>query len=302
MKDWLLTGSLANSHVMINAGLYGIDVSDWKDEDFDSDDLNTELSPCTLVNTSTSAVVGPSVSAFDHPSSSIVVQPSTSRVVLPSTTRVVQFSRLSLLPTTSRVVEPCTTRVVQFSKLSVLDSLNPEVVDLVQDVDISSWQSDDLSTQKSISKDVEMSSSAVVNVTPPSNAQPSTSGVVKISSRPVVQPSTSAVVNVPSPVVVEPSTSAVVNIKSPVVVDPSANLSDVDISSWKDDDFKIPALPFRERKDLKGKIKKSSNVQANNVAKSKVSESPKPVPSSGADDSFSQLDVSAWKDEDFSQK
>lgn len=109
-------------------------------------------------------------------------------------------------------------------------------------------------------------------------------------------------VNVPSPVVVEPSTSAVVKIKSPVVVDPSANLSDVDISSWKDDDFKIPALPFRERKDLKGKIKKSSNVQANNVAKSKVSEPPKPVPSSGADDSFSQLDVSAWKDEDFSQK
>ena len=134
------------------------------------------------------------------------------------------------------------------------------------------------------------------------NPAKSGSLVAQSSIATVVNPSTLTVVEPSSSPIVEPSTSAVVNIKSPVVVDPSANLSDVDISSWKDDDFKIPALPFRERKDLKGKIKKSSNVQANNVAKSKVSESPKPVPSSGADDSFSQLDVSAWKDEDFSQK
>ena len=35
IRDWLLTGTYPHSNVMINAGLYGIDVSDWKDEDFE---------------------------------------------------------------------------------------------------------------------------------------------------------------------------------------------------------------------------------------------------------------------------
>ena len=258
MKDWLLTGSLANSHVMINAGLYGIDVSDWKDEDFDSDDLNTELSPCTLVNTSTSAVVGPSVSAFDHPSSSIVVQPSTSRVVLPSTTRVVQFSRLSLLPTTSRVVEPCTTRVVQFSKLSVLETSKPLV-------------------------------------------KPSTSRVVHPSTSRVVHPSTLRVVQPPTTRVVQFSNLALVQ-PSKATVQASESLSDIDVASWKDEDFKIPTLPFRERKDLKGKIKKSSSVPSNKlsapIAKECCNVSATPL----VEPSFSQVDVSSWKNEDFTQK
>ena len=30
----MLTGTYVHSNVMIDAGLYGIDVSDWKDEDF----------------------------------------------------------------------------------------------------------------------------------------------------------------------------------------------------------------------------------------------------------------------------
>ena len=34
IRDWLLTGTYPHSNVMIDAGLYGIDVSDWKDEDF----------------------------------------------------------------------------------------------------------------------------------------------------------------------------------------------------------------------------------------------------------------------------
>ena len=248
MKDWLLTGSLANSHVMVNAGLYGIDVSDWKDEDFDSDDLKTEPSPCTLVNTSTSAVVGPSVSAFDHPSSSRVVQPSTSRVVLPSTTRVVQFSRLSLLPTTSRVVEPSTTRVVQFSKLSVLETSKP---------------------------------------------------LVKPSR--VVQPSTLRVVQPPTTRVVQFSNLALVQ-PSKATVEASESLSEIDVASWKDEDFKIPTLPFRERKDLKGKIKKSSSVPSNKlsapIAKECCNVSATPL----VEPSFSQVDVSSWKNEDFTQK
>ena len=250
MKDWLLTGSLANSHVMVNAGLYGIDVSDWKDEDFDSDDLKTQPSPCTLVNTSTSAVVGPSVSAFDHPSSSRVVQPSTSRVVLPSTTRVVQFSRLSLLPTTSRVVEPSTTRVVQFSKLSVLETSKPLV-------------------------------------------KPSTSRVVQPSTLRVVQPPTTRVVQFSNLALVQPSKAT---------VQASESLSEIDVASWKDEDFKIPTLPFRERKDLKGKIKKSSSVPSNKlsapIAKECCNVSATPL----VEPSFSQVDVSSWKNEDFTQK
>ena len=250
MKDWLLTGSLANSHVMINAGLYGIDVSDWKDEDFDSDDLNTQPSPSTLVNTLTSEVVGLSVAAFDHPSSSRVVQPSTSRVVLPPTTRVVQYSRLSLLqpsktsvqPTTSRVVQPCTTRVVQFSKLSVLET-----------------------------------------------------------SKPLVKPSTSRVVQPPTTRVVQFSHLALVQ-PSKATVEASESLSEIDVASWKDEDFKIPTLPFRERKDLKGKIKKSSSVPSNKlsapIAKECSNVSATPV----VEPSFSQVDVSSWKNEDFTQK
>ena len=257
MKDWLLTGSLANSHVMINAGLYGIDVSDWKDEDFDSDDLNTELSPCTLVNTSTSAVVGPSVSAFDHPSSSRVVQPSTSRVVLPSTTRVVQFSRLSLLPTTSRVVEPCTTRVVQFSKLSVLETSKPLV-------------------------------------------KPSTSRVVQASTSRVVQPSTLRVVQPPTTRVVQFSNLALVE-PSKATVEASESLSDIDVASWKDEDFKIPTLPFRERKDLKGKIKKSSSVPSNKLSAPIAKECSNVSATPLVEPSFSQVDVSSWKNEDFTQ-
>ena len=34
IRDWLLTGTYPHSNVMIDAGLYGVDVSDWKDEDF----------------------------------------------------------------------------------------------------------------------------------------------------------------------------------------------------------------------------------------------------------------------------
>ena len=257
MKDWLLTGSLANSHVMINAGLYGIDVSDWKDEDFDSDDLNTELSPCTLVNTSTSAVVGPSVSAFDHPSSSIVLQPSTSRVVLPSTTRVVQYSRLSLLqpsktsvqPTTSRVVQPSTTRVVQFSKLSVLETSKPLV-------------------------------------------KPSTSRVVQPSTLRVVQPPTTRVVQFSNLALVQPSKAT---------VQASESLSEIDVASWKDEDFKIPTLPFRERKDLKGKIKKSSSVPSNKLSAPIAKESSNVSATPVVEPSFSQVDVSSWKNEDFTQ-
>ena len=249
MKDWLLTGSLANSHVMVNAGLYGIDVSDWKDEDFDSDDLNTQPSPCTLVNTSTSAVVGPSVSAFDHPSSSRVVQPSTSRVVLPSTTRVVQFSRLSLLPTTSRVVEPSTTRVVQFSKLSVLETSKPLV-------------------------------------------KPSTSRVVQPSTLRVVQPPTTRVVQISNLALVQPSKAT---------VEASESLSEIDVASWKDEDFKIPTLPFRERKDLKGKIKKSSSVPSKKLSAPIAKECSNVSATPLVEPSFSQVDVSSWKNEDFTQ-
>jgi len=250
MKDWLLTGSLANSHVMVNAGLYGIDVSDWKDEDFDSDDLKTQPSPCTLVNTSTSAVVGPSVSAFDHPSSSRVVQPSTSRVVLPSTTRVVQFSRLSLLPTTSRVVQPSTTRVVQFSKLSVLETSKPLV-------------------------------------------KPSTSRVVQPSTLRVVQPPTTRVVQFSNLALVQPSKAT---------VQASESLSEIDVASWKDEDFKIPTLPFRERKDLKGKIKKSSSVPSNKLSAPIAKECSNVSATPLVESSFSQVDVSSWKNEDFTQK
>ena len=250
MKDWLLTGSLANSHVMINAGLYGIDVSDWKDEDFDSDDLKTQPSPSTLVNTLTSAVVGLSVAAFDHPSSSRVVQPSTSRVVLPSTTRVVQFSRLSLLPTTSRVVQPSTTRVVQFSKLSVLETSKPLV-------------------------------------------KPSTSRVVQPSTLRVVQPPTTRVVQFSNLALVQPSKAT---------VQASESLSEIDVASWKDEDFKIPTLPFRERKDLKGKIKKSSSVASNKLSAPIAKECSNVSATPLVESSFSQVDVSSWKNEDFTQK
>ena len=250
MRDWLLTGSLANSHVMINAGLYGIDVSDWKDEDFDSDDLNTQPSPSTLVNTLTSEVVGLSVAAFDHPSSSRVVQPSTSRVVLPSTTRVVQFSRLSLLPTTSRVVQPSTTRVVQFSKLSVLETSKPLV-------------------------------------------KPSTSRVVQPSTLRVVQPPTTRVVQFSNLALVQPSKAT---------VQASESLSEIDVASWKDEDFKIPTLPFRERKDLKGKIKKSSSVPSNKLSAPIAKECSNVSATPLVEPSFSQVDVSSWKNEDFTQK
>ena len=265
MKDWLLTGSLANSHVMINAVLYGIDVSDWKDEDFDSDDFKTQPSPSTLVNTLTSEVVGLSVAAFDHPSSSRVVQPSTSRVVLPPTTRVVQYSRLSLLqpsktsvqPTTSRVVQPSTTRVVQFSKLSVLETSKPLV-------------------------------------------KPSTSRVVQPSTSRVVQPSTLRVVQPPTTRVVQFSNLALVQ-PSKATVEASESLSEIDVASWKDEDFKIPTLPFRERKDLKGKVKKSSSVPSNKLSAPIAKECSNVSATPLVEPSFSQVDVSSWKNEDFTQ-
>ena len=69
------------------------------------------------------------------------------------------------------------------------------------------------------------------------------------------EPSTSQ----PVAPVVESCTSKFVELSLSQVA--AATVAEVDVSSWTDDDFKIPARPFRERKDVKGKIKKSTNVQ-----------------------------------------
>ena len=75
IRDWLLTGRYRDSRVMINAGLYGIDVSEWKDEDFPC------LRPQVLL-----------------PSMPPLVKPSTSKVLDPSIEQLVQesFSELDI--------------------------------------------------------------------------------------------------------------------------------------------------------------------------------------------------------------
>ena len=182
-RDWLLTGTYVHSNVMIDAGLYGIDVSAWKDADFDC--LNPEL-----VNSSN---------------------------LQQDDLNTDQFSAMSL-------VEHDDLNTEQFSAMSL---------------------------------------------------------VAEHSSAEVVDPST------------------------------SASFSQVDVSSWKDDDFKIPERPVRERKDLKGKIKKSTNNQSRQVPKVEVTQSDRVTSSERCQVSQSivansienvDFDVSTWSDDDFSQK
>ena len=156
-------------------------------------------------------------------------------------------------------------------------------------IDVSNWKDEDfdcLNPAKSGSLVAQSSIATVVN--------PSTLTVVEPSSSPIVEPSTSALV--------EPSTSALVEDSTRPVDGPFSHPLDVDVASWKDEDFKIPPLPFRERKDLNGKIKKSSNIKASKVVKAHVTEAPKACPSTVLEPSLSQVDVSGWKDDDFTQK
>ena len=184
-RDWLLTGTYPLSYVMINAGLFGIDVSNWKDEDF-----------------------------------------------------------------------PC---------------LNPEVLSISNDVDMSVWNEEDFKTSDTVSPVVQASCSKVLY---PSNP-------------PLVQPSTSKVFEQSIHRVVEPSTSKVVEQSNSAVVVPS--FCQVDVSSWKDEDFKVPARPNKERKDAKGKVKRSKSFNK-----------PSEVPI--ADASYLDVDVTNWNNEDFTQK
>ena len=91
IRDWLLTGRYRDSRVMINAGLYGIDVSEWKDEDFPC------LSPQVLLP-SMPPVVKASTSKVVDPSIPPLVKPSTSKVLDPSIEQLVQesFSELDI--------------------------------------------------------------------------------------------------------------------------------------------------------------------------------------------------------------
>ena len=164
-RDWLLTGTYVHSNVMIDAGLYGIDVSQWKDEDFDC------LRP----------------------------EPSTSQPIV-----------AVVVPTMSPVMESCTSKFVDLS-------LSQVVASTAGQVDVSDWKDEDFECLHS---------------------EPSTSA----SMTPVLDSCTSKFHQLSL---------------SQVAV---AIANEVDVSSWTDDDFKIPARPVRERKDLKGKIKKSSNV------------------------------------------
>ena len=164
-RDWLLTGTYVHSNVMIDAGLYGIDVSQWKDEDFDC------LRP----------------------------EPSTSQPIV-----------AVVVPTMSPVMESCTSKFVDLS-------LSQVVASTAGQVDVSDWKDEDFEIILS---------------------EPSTSA----SMAPVL----------------DSCTSKFDQLSLSQVAVSIAN--EVDVSSWTDDDFKIPARPVRERKDLKGKIKKSSNV------------------------------------------
>ena len=134
------------------------------------------------------------------------------------------------------------------------------------------------------------------------NPAKSGSLVAQSSIATVVNPSTLTVVQPSSSPIVEPSTSALVQDSTGPVDGPISHPLDVDVASWKDEDFKIPPLPFRERKDLNGKIKKSSNIKASKVVKAHVTEAPKACPSTVLEPSLSQVDVSGWKDDDFTQK
>ena len=134
------------------------------------------------------------------------------------------------------------------------------------------------------------------------NPAKSGSLVAQSSIATVVNPSTLTVVEPSSSPIVEPSTSALVEDSTRPVDGPFSHPLDVDVASWKDEDFKIPPLPFRERKDLNGKIKKSSNIKASKVVKAHVTEAPKACPSTVLEPSLSQVDVSRWKDDDFTQK
>ena len=134
------------------------------------------------------------------------------------------------------------------------------------------------------------------------NPAKSGSLVAQSSIATVVNPSTLTVVQPSSSPIVEPSTSALVEDSTRPVDGPFSHPLDVDVASWKDEDFKIPPLPFRERKDLNGKIKKSSNIKASKVVKAHVTEAPKACPSTVLEPSLSQVDVSGWKDDDFTQK
>ena len=161
----MLTGTYVHSNVMIDAGLYGIDVSQWKDEDFEC------LRP----------------------------EPSTSQPIVPV-----------VVPTMSPVMESCTSKFVELS-------LSQVVASTAGQVDVSDWKDEDFEFFHS---------------------EPSTSA----SMAPVL----------------DSCTSKFDQLSLSQVAVSIAN--EVDVSSWTDDDFKIPAQPVRERKDLKGKIKKSSNV------------------------------------------
>ena len=129
------------------------------------------------------------------------------------------------------------------------------------------------------------------------------------TSKPLVKPSTSRVVQPSTLRVVQPPTTRVVQFSNLALVQPSKatvqaseSLSEIDVASWKDEDFKIPTLPFRERKDLKGKVKKSSSVPSNKLSAPIAKECSNVSATPLVEPSFSQVDVSSWKNEDFTQK
>ena len=140
-RDWLLTGTYVHSNVMIDAGLYGIDVSQWKDDDFEC------LKPDLSISQPVAPVVGRTISPVVDSCTSKFVQLSLTQVVASEVAELdvshwkdEDFEYVNPEPSTSQpvapVVESCTSKFVELS-------LSQVAAATVAEVDVSSWTDDD---------------------------------------------------------------------------------------------------------------------------------------------------------------